>query len=416
VPYIIKKWRLILKKLLILLILIITFNYIFADLISSEEILEDEDADNITTEIHSNRPVFMQGLYITAYKTVAKDFDIFLVNAKNAGINTIVFDVKEMSGEVYFDISTENSTIYKEPLFDIDNVVNQIRNHEFYTVARVVQFYNKKVATDHPELRIKNKNGGYWSEKENEYRWLDQSHPSVQSDLLKIIEAVAKSTVDEIQLDYIRFPLEGKYRQASYYYQKEDDEKFKQDENYQKRNNVDVIFEYLSKVRQICDLYDKKLTIDVFGSVAWDRYASGIMDLGQDIAVLSPLVDSIQPMLYSSHFGNDFSPEFPNFKNRPYNLIKEGIELSINKISENCNIIPYIQAFNWGIKDYTKEYMFDQINASLFSGAGGYILWNASGNYANAINWVKLWNIARNNDTIESGYHKIVTESEEAKD
>ena len=39
---------------------------------------------------------------------------------------------------------------------------------------------------------------------------------------MSIIEIAAKSGVDEVQLDYIRFPTQGKQSQIQLYYQKRD--------------------------------------------------------------------------------------------------------------------------------------------------------------------------------------------------
>jgi len=335
----------------------------------------------------------MQALYVTGYQTKGATFNNFLTQAKEAGFDSIVFDVKEMQGHVYFSIQNHPNLkyTYSEPILDVNTVVKKIHDHGFYATARIVQFYNRETARRHPELQPKNRNGGYWTEREGAHAWLDSSHPEVQDELLRIIEIVAKSNVDEIQLDYVRFPTEGAISRAIFYFETEDEAQLKVDPNYKKREKRDIIRDYLKRVRAVCDRHNVKLAADVFAIVAWQR-SPDIRNTGQDIAYMSPYLHKIHPMLYSSHFSDDFIFEKPNFIKKPYHIVRAGIEKSIAKADPKCQVIPYLQAFSWRV-DYNREYMFQQLNAAKDSGAKGYILWNASGNYTNGIGWVKDWNL-----------------------
>lgn len=353
-----------------------------------------------------NRPEFMQGLYITAYRTRGNSFEDLLVNAKNSGINTIVFDLKEMQGDVYFSIKDYPQLQFtsSEPIININRLVEQIHSHGFYAVARLVQFYNISTAKKFPELQATHINGGYWNERENTPTWLDPSNPVVQSELLHIIDIVASSNVDEIQLDYVRFPTEGRLSNAVFYFEKIDEQRSIEDSLYIKREKRDIIRDYVRDVREVCDRHNVKLSADIFAIVAWQRKVD-IRNTGQDIAYISPYLHNIHPMIYSSHFSDDFQFHTKDFIDKPYAIVKAGLEKTIRHSDSKSRIIPYLQAFGWRV-NYNQEYMFDQLKATIESGSKGYILWNAGSSYNKALKWIKEWNIAREKGIILEGYHK----------
>ncbi len=348
--------------------------------------------DKTLVKVRKATPDFTQALYVTAYTVSLKKFDQLLQKAKDSGINTIVFDVKEMQGYVYFPIKEDSTMKYleQEKLWDIEHIINKIHSYDMLAVARVVQFFNIASARKYPNLLIKHKNGGYWSEKPGKLTWLDPSQPEVQNDLRALIDKLGKTDVDEIQLDYFRFPTEGNLSNASFYYQRIDYEKAMKDTAYVKREKRHVIAEYLKSLRQICDQNNVRLTADIFAIVAWQRDID-IRNTGQDIALMTPYLSHLHPMIYSSHFARNFNYRSEDIYNKPYGIVKEGLQLTKQKTHPNCSVIPYLQAFDWKV-NYTKQYLYDQFKATLDSGCKGYILWNAGNNYDRTLDWVKEWN------------------------
>jgi hypothetical protein len=334
----------------------------------------------------------MQGFYLMAPQMVEAGFDSLLVTAKRAGFNTVVFDVKEKKGEVYFDISNfpQLKYTFSNPILNINDTVEKLHAQGFYAVARIVVFYNVATARKHPELRPIDRTGGHWQERAEFPAWLDPSHPLVQAELLQIIDIVASSNIDEIQLDYVRFPTEGRVYDAIFYYEREDKQKAQQDSNYKKREKSDVITDFVREARRVVDRHAVKLSADVFAIVAWQRQMD-IRVVGQDITSLSPYLHAIHPMVYSSHFSDDFGFSTGDFINKPYSLVKEGIERTIEGSAPICVVIPYLQAFSWRV-NYNKEYIFQQLNATKDTKAKGYILWNQDGVYRQALGWVSEWN------------------------
>lgn len=418
-------------KFLIILILIVLSSCQKQEPTQKDEILQETEKVEVVTEIvepeevkpnfkqitvinefintpnnikRKKAPEFMQGLYVTAYATRSARFDSLLENARNSGINTIVFDVKEMQGDVYVSLKDHPQIKYlnTEPFLNINRLVEKIHSYGFYAVARMVQFYNVSTATKHPHLQIKHVDGGYWTEKANQPAWLDSSHPEVQADLLHLMDVIASTNVDEIQMDYVRFPTEGRLSNAIFYFEEEDDFLAAQDSLYVRREKRDIIRDFVRQAREVCDRHNVKLSADIFAIVAWQR-AVDIRNTGQDIAFMSPYLHHLHPMIYSSHFSDDFAFNAKDFINKPYPIVRAGIEKTIAKTHKNCVVIPYLQAFGWRV-DYNREYMFDQLKASWDSGSKGYIMWNAASRYDKALSWIKEWNYARKNGVILEGY------------
>jgi hypothetical protein len=348
----------------------------------------------------------MQGLYFPINRILSKNFENTLSKLQNAGFNAIVFDVKDMQGDLYIKINEEHSLKYTvlTPLYNLDDFVNLLHSYGFYAIARVVQFYNINTATKHPFLCPQKKDNGAWQEKADLRAWLDSSHPTVQEENLEILRLVCQSEVDEIQLDYIRFPTEGKISSAVFFFEEEDNQRKLNDPNYINRDKTDIIYDYLVQVKKITKNFDKKLTADVFAILAWDRNIDKKY-IGQNIYRISSLLESIHPMVYSSHFTSDFQFSPPDFTNKPYHIVKYAISRLTDISNENCSVIPYLQAFSWNVQ-YCKEYVFDQINASKITNSPGYLLWNSSGNYGNTIEWISEWNNNLNQGKLLLGWEK----------
>ena len=335
---------------------------------------------------------FTRGLYLSAYTVVTKKFFTILDSAANAGINTIVFDLKNINGDIFFSIKGDegikNDNI--KPFINISKVVNKLHRRNIRAVARLVMFHDQYLAENDTLLRPLMENGNVWKENRNgKPAWLDSSQPDVQKRLLDIIEQVAQQGVDEIQMDYVRFPTQGKLANAQFYFQKEDSYFAKVDSNYIKRCKSDIIQKFVEKAKNICEKYKVTLTGDIFAIVAWQRKVD-VQNTGQDIRKITQYLDAIHPMIYSSHFSASFGYR-KNIANEPYYIVYKATKLTQKYTNKKCKVIPYIQANSWKV-NYKPSYIYAQIEAVKNLNADGYILWNASNKYLKTLRWIKKYN------------------------
>ena len=332
---------------------------------------------------------FIRGLYLTAYKVASSDFENILDMADSAGINAVVFDLKNMNGNVFFKTAQNQLLTSKnlKPIVNINSTIKALHKRNMKAISRMVMFHDLFNASKDSTLSPLHPDGSVWVEsKKRGPAWLDSSHPDVQNYLLGLIEEVAKSGVDEIQLDYIRFPTQGNAEKAIYYFQKADALMLEQDSTYVLRTKADIISGFLRRVKKICQKYDVTLSADVFAIVAWQR-AVDISSTGQDIKMMTQYLDYIHPMIYSSHFDDNFGYR-KNVANEPYFILYKGTKLAEQYSNVNCKVVPYIQANTWKV-NYKKEYVIAQISAIEELKAGGYLLWNSSNNYKRTLTWLK---------------------------
>ena len=335
---------------------------------------------------------FTKGIYLNAYTVASKKFLPILDSAAAAGINTIVFDLKNMNGHIFFKVPLKQEKKGRlKPIVDISSVVNILHERKMRAVGRIVMFHDQFSAEQDSTLRPKNKQTKEaWKEsKRRKASWLDPSQPRVQKELINIIEDAAKSGIDEIQLDYIRFPTQGNLKNAEFYYEREDSLIALRDSTYEFRNKTDIIENFVKKVKKICSKHNIMLTGDIFAIVAWQREAD-VKNTGQDIKRLTKYLDAIHPMIYSSHFADNFGFR-KNVSNEPYYIVFKGTKLTKRYSKPTCRIIPYIQANSWKV-NYKPAYIYAQIGAVVDAKADGYILWNASNKYFKTLNWIKEYN------------------------
>jgi hypothetical protein len=334
------------------------------------------------------RSLTTKGIYLRTDIVKGAHFDSLLIKSKNAGINSIVFDIKDMKGRIYIDIEDCPTLITRQGDLKIDlkSTVEKIHNAGMIAIARMVVFHNMRAAQADSTICPKDSLGKRWVEiPQKGPQWLDPSIKSVQEDMFSLIDLTVKGGVDEIQFDYIRFPTQGKISDAIFYYMTEDSIEAEADTTYRKRDKVDIIEDFIRKISSKYQRKNIRFTADIFAIVSWQN-SLDIQATGQDISRMSKYLDALHPMIYSSHFANNFGYR-DNVHNEPYNLIFQGIKSTQRKADPKCKVLPYIQANSWQV-NYKKEYIAAQVAACRDAKADGYILWNATINYQSTLNWL----------------------------
>jgi len=331
---------------------------------------------------------FVRGLYLSAYTVASKNFIKILEKSEKAKINTIVFDLKNMNGHVFYK-SPSLASYGREkviPIINIPKLVKTLHKRDMKAVARVVMFHDMYLAKNDTTLCASKKDGTVWRESYKKVpSWLDPSDERNQIRLLKIIDEIARQGVDEIQLDYIRFPTGGNLSQANFDFNSEDANMSEKDSLYVKRNKYDIISKFVSKAKTICDKYEVSLAADVFAIVSWQN-TNDVRNTGQRLSLISENLTYLHPMLYSSHFANNFNYR-NNVWNEPYDILFKGTSLAIKNSDKKCKVIPYIQANGWKV-NYIDDYIYSQIAAIYDASGEGFLLWNAQNKYDKVLDWL----------------------------
>jgi len=320
-----------------------------------------------------------RGLYLTGRSAGNPSLLEKVPSFKKNGINTLVFDVKDVDGILHYKSRVPLALKYNlhenAAIDNIDMFIKNLKSMDIYVIARIAVFRDILLVKKAPELAVKSRSTqSIW--KGGGEVWCDPTNKTVQDYITELALEIARKGVDEIQFDYIRFPTGGSVSDAVYSFE------------CGVMSREEVVASFLKQAHEKISAENVRLSIDIFGVVAWGKKAD-IDSTGQRIELLSRYCDYISPMLYPSHFNNRFDG-YANPADHPYYFINEGNKKVMSLLSNKEVVIrPWLQAFRWKVTSFGPQYIIKQIKASDDSGAKGYLFWNASNEYKNVLSAIE---------------------------
>jgi hypothetical protein len=260
-------------------------------------------------------------------------------------VNAAVLDIKNERGIILF-------SIYKD-------FINKAKKKGVYLIARQCVFKDEALALKNGgKLALKDFSGNIWFQEKCGY-WVDPSLSEVKKYNTKITEKAFDFGFDEVQFDYIRYPS--------------GDKPYK---NWQ--NKLSNIVEFLDMANEVKST-EKRISLTFYGYTVW---AKTLAKEGQNFEKMAERVDAVYPMLYPSHFHDDFMNNSTK-ESRTYSLIYESIKKAQERLPEkDIKIVPYLQAFSWKRSRLGRKYVLNQLKAASESSSDGFVLWEAGGNYS----------------------------------
>jgi len=311
----------------------------------------------------------LRGLYlpgpVCGYQSVFGKVDRFTA----AGGNGVVFDAKDIDGAVSFR-STQDLAVYGKGrpapwIPDLNQLVNRLQTRDLWVVARLALFLDGELGKQRPDLALQDGEGEVWAERAG--IWMDPAAAEVRDYNLALAVELANAGVDEIQVDYVRFPTNGWTGD------------WQGDLESTATRRREIVTSFVATLHDTLQALDCKLSADLFGIMAWGRTADLALT-GQHVPSLAPHLDIICPMIYPSHFGPGFEG-LDNPGDHPEYVIAEGVRRFQKQAGPELLIRPWLQAFPWRVSNYDADYVAAQVNACDTSGASGWCLWNPAGRY-----------------------------------
>jgi len=286
-------------------------------------------------------------------------FPRFLDRIAAAGMNAVVVDGKDYSGWLTYpseiplagDVHASSHAVLKS----LPGLVHAAHQRGVRVLLRVSCFHDPWTAMRRKDLAI-----------HGMPEWLDPHNVEAQDYLLAIVDETLAAGVDEIQLDYVRYPTEGLAHA---------------DFALAGAKTTDVIAGFVERVHERTQAAGVPLSIDVFGVVAWQRSVD-VRATGQDLTRLGSLVEAVSPMVYPSHFQVGFNgyaepgahPEVVAFGTKQ-------TEKVLRKAGSTAVVRPWIQAFPWHAPGYSTTYVQQEIVQARAASGVGWLAWNAGGFY-----------------------------------
>lgn len=333
---------------------------------------EEEEGD------HVQERVKVKGIYVTGLMAGSESFQNLLALVDDTELNTMVIDVKDDEGRITYEMGLESvrqmgaNTRY---IKDMEGLMKQLKEHQVYTIARIVCFKDPYLAANRPELALKKPDGTPVTDA-NGLAWVNPYREEVWEYLTEVAKAAAEMGFDEIQFDYVRFPI-GSDADAAVY-----------GVDMQTYTRQQAITNFLTYATGELSQVGVPVTADVFGTIIGSD--TDKERTGQDYPSLGSIIDVLCPMVYPSHYGNNvFGLEVPDA--HPYETVYEALmdsqeELSTVSEQDRAIVRPWLQAFTatWveGHISYGGDQIRQQIQAVYDAGYEEWILWNAANRYS----------------------------------
>ena len=331
--------------------------------------------------------VKVKGIYLGAWYIVDKErLDNYIELCETTEVNALVLDVKEDHGYVTFPVGDGRfPTTPNIVLGNMGELVEDLKSRGIYTIARVVCFKDPRRAARNPEMALMDSSGRQWRDRKDT-AWLNPYERDNWEYIAEICHEAARLGFEEIQLDYVRFPADGRLSDIHY------------GEAGEEQTRAEVIAEFITFIRDEMLTVGVRTSADVFGIIALSDNDARI--IGQELDLLNPALHYISPMIYPSHFANinqngagqrinGILFEAPD--TQPYEVIYNTLQHFINRrdptIPELAIIRPYLQDFTASYLgegmfiEYGPEEVRAQIQAVYDAGLEEWILWSHTSRY-----------------------------------
>lgn len=325
----------------------------------------------------------IKGIYVTAHSAGGARMETLLKLLDDTELNSMVIDIKDDNGYITYPTATpelQEVGASKKYIRDIGELMETLKKHNIYPIARIVVFKDTVLARKQPELSFLHQDGTIWKNGRGE-SFVNPYRKEVWDYNIAVAKEAAKLGFKEIQFDYVRFPEGFENKASSLTYTKSE------------LSRVDAVAGFVKYAREQLEPLGVRVSVDIFGYAASVPAAEGI---GQDFVKISNDVHVISPMVYPSHYSTGwFKQKDPD--RSPYETIKGAMTDTHKKLDPTKDlkpiIRPWIQDFtaswlgNGHYMKYGKAEVEAQIKALKDTNINEYLLWNAGNKYTPQVDY-----------------------------
>lgn len=303
------------------------------------------------------------GFYVTGAFAQIRGARGLIESVRRAQLTAAVIDMKDSAGRVTYDTQIEilNASEVRY-IRDMAGLVRRLKEAGIYTIARIACFADPKLAARHPERAIiHSARGTPWKSWGTGGYWLDPYNRDNHTLVVELAKEAHRFGFDEVQFDYIRWPVDAGIRWALYPAETDEPRPL-------------VLAEMLRRVDEAIPI---PISVDVFGLTAFDR--GQVEVLGQYDYLWTSHVEVFSPMIYL-HAMRNWNR---GTANRNQVLIQIGIEQMRERLGPIPIIRPFIQSFDRGNSGaFEPRFIADQIRGARLGGADGFLFWHPGSRYS----------------------------------
>jgi hypothetical protein len=285
---------------------------------------------------------------------------------KNAGLNAAVLDLKDEQGRMVYATRIETlKPQTKRFIKDMPGFVAALKKAGIYTIGRIACFSDPQLPRREPERAVMDGRPGRvgqvwgvdWTRKNT---WLDPYNERNHDLVVELAREAQSLGIDEVQLDYIRFPVDDATQYAVFPAEVETSRRF-------------VLLGLLKRVDEALTI---PLGVDVFGLTAFregDRAG-----LGQVPELWARHVEVFSHMLYVNGMRQWVRGDG---EQRAMRLINVAMKNLRRRLGHGPILRPFMQAFKQGADYYDARFIAEQVIGARNGGADGFLFWHPGSNY-----------------------------------
>jgi len=313
------------------------------------------------------RAIFMTGPF------AAQKWTESLEKMAPRGINAVVLDAKDYMGPVNYPtkakIALEIGAAAKPAIPDLARIIRFAHWRGIRVILRIPCFHDpwadKKLKDG--RLSLKNPTTG----NPIHIDWLDPTSTEAQDYAIELAREGVLAGADEINLDYVRFPVHIGPLVAKMP---------------EPRERSKIIRDFVKRVHAVTKPAGVMLSLDLFGVTATGS-RDDIERLGQDIATVGPEAEVIMPMVYPSHYDKGYNGwDKPGDHPEIVGIGTKAAALQLKKAKATTVVRSWLQAFAWRTTVYGSKYVVDQAESAEKNGGVGWAMWSPACEYSAVYN------------------------------
>ncbi|MFM2424372.1 MAG: hypothetical protein RLZZ70_763 [Candidatus Parcubacteria bacterium] len=390
-------------------------------------LVHDTEATSTRAEVVDNRPIIkhvpqptaIKAIYMSACVAGTPSFRDDLVKVvQETEINSILIDIKDYSGTISFPPSSGSqwSSAWEKATCgarDMREFIASLHEAGIYVIGRISVFQDPVTASERPHLAVKRADGvTNWKDGKG-LSFIDVAASEHWDHIIALARESYNIGFDELNFDYVRYPSDGNMQDISFPHT------IAGQWPNNKAANLEAFFTYLhtelSKPEQFATVAHANTgrtdavpytSADLFGMTTTN---TDDLSIGQVLERAVPYFDVIAPMVYPSHYPNNYL-DLGDPNDVPYQIVYHAMRSGADRLLATTTTIAgflhtqigtstptryqkasyppsklrtWIQDFDYG-GDYDAADVRAQIDASYAAGVDSWMVWAPSNRYTKA--------------------------------
>jgi hypothetical protein len=312
----------------------------------------------------------LKGVHVRAHGAAKKGFLQLLDQMAARGMNLVVIDVKDADGRITYPsavpLANAIGAVKSPQIRNLARMIAFAHARGVRVSMRIVCFADDRLSVKRPDFAVHSIYG-----RPLRLGWLDPASDGVQKYVIDLAAEAIDAGADEIQLDYVRYPVQ-EARHADFH------------KTQRGRTRPAVIADFVHRVHELTRARGVSLVVDVYGIVA-ENVKTDIANLGQSPVLLASECEALAPMVYPSHYPKGFLG-FIEPGAHPL-LVRVGtghlVELTRAVRRKTGTVIrPWIQGMPYHAPSFGPGYIAEQIGHANKAGGVGWMVWNPTQDYS----------------------------------